>query len=264
MAEIASKRPSGKTPVANVRASVSPIEWETRVNLAACYRLVAMHGWDDLIFTHLSARIPGPDHHFLINPFGLLFEEVTASNLVKIDLEGNILLDTGYSINNAGFVIHGAVHEARDDAMAVLHTHTEAGMAVAAQKWGLLPLSQTAMSITHSLSYHDYEGIALDMDERVRLVADLGDTDFMILRNHGLLTVGRTIGEAFSRMFFFEKACTAQIGALSAGYDNLNMPSAQSEATVAKQTTRHDRPTGGPEWAAMLRKLDRIDSGYRQ
>ncbi|MFT3802607.1 MAG: class II aldolase/adducin family protein [Burkholderiaceae bacterium] len=248
---------------ADVRSRVTPEEWDVRVQLAACYRLVALHGWDDLIFTHLSARVPGPDHHFLINPYGLMFDEVTASNLVKIDLDGNVLLDTGYGINKAGFVIHGAVHEAREDAMAVLHTHTEAGMAVSSQKWGLLPLNQTAMAFMHDMAYHDYEGIALELDERARLVADLGEKNNMILRNHGLLTVGRSVGEAFVRMFFLEKACAAQIAALTAGYDNQCLPSAASQRTVTEQVSDRGAISGNMEWPAMLRKLDRLDASYR-
>lgn len=246
-----------------VRAQVSPEEWDVRVQLAACYRLVAHFGWDDLIYTHLSARVPGPDHHFLINPFGLMFAEVTASNLVKIDQGGEIVLDTGYSVNKAGFVIHGAVHEAREDAHAVLHTHTASGVAVSAQKWGLLGIGQTAMSIVSDMAYHEYEGIALEMDERERLVADLGSKNNMILRNHGLLTVGRNVAEAFVRMFFLEKACAAQIAALSAGYENLHFPQQSAQDTVDRQMENRGAISANFEWPALLRMLDRIDRSYQ-
>ncbi|WP_119421002.1 class II aldolase/adducin family protein [Desertibaculum subflavum] len=259
-----SAAPAIKLPINDVRARVSPEEWQVRVDLAAAYRLVALHGWDDLIYTHLSARVPGPEHHFLINPFGMMFEEVTASSLVKIDSQGEIVLDIGWKINKAGFVIHGAVHAARDDAHAVLHTHTEAGMAVSAQKFGLLPLDQTALFLTHDIAYHDFEGIALDMDERVRLVGDLGTKNNMILRNHGLLTCGRTVADAFSRMFFLEKSCAAQIKALTAGYENLHFPSAESQATVEAQVKAFSGGGNALEWPALLRKLDRIDPSYRE
>ncbi len=169
----------------SVKAQVSEEEWEIRVNLAACYRLIAMHGWDDLIFTHISARVPGPDEHFLINAYGLLFEEMTASSLVKVNLDGGIVLDTRYFVNPAGFTIHSAVHAAREDAGCVLHTHTKAGVAVSAQTEGLLPISQISLFPFSSLSYHDYEGIALNEEEKPRLVADLGSNNFLILRNHG-------------------------------------------------------------------------------
>ncbi|GGC61264.1 class II aldolase/adducin family protein [Chelatococcus reniformis] len=250
-------------PSSHVKDRVSAEEWAVRVDLAACYRLVAHFGWDDLIYTHLSARVPGPEHHFLINPFGMMFGEVTASSLVKIDQHGEIVLPTGYGINKAGFVIHGAVHEARDDAQAVLHTHTTAGVAVSAQKWGLLAIGQTSMTYTDDMAYHEYEGIALEMDERTRLVADLGTRNNMILRNHGLLTVGRTVAEAFVRMFFLEKACTAQIAALSAGYDNLHFPPAAAQETVTRQVANRDAIGGNLEWPALLRLLDRQDPSYR-
>src|SRR5436190_8027457 len=178
--------------VTSLKGKVSAEEWQARVDLAALYRLVAMHGWDDLIYTHISGRIPGPEHHFLINPYGLMFEEITASSLVKIDLEGNVVQETPYFINPAGFTIHSAIHAARDDAHYVMHLHTDQGVAVSAQIEGLLPISQTALVCMPQLSYHDYEGIALNLDERDRLVADLGDKGMMLLRNHGTLTVGAT------------------------------------------------------------------------
>src|SRR5437762_10551058 len=208
-----------------VREQVTGEEWRTRVDLAAAYRLVAHYGWDDLIFTHISSRIPGPEHHFLLNPYGMMFDEVTASSLVKIDLEGNKVVDSPYFINPAGFTIHSAVHAARADALCVMHLHTDYGIAVSAQKNGLLPLSQQAMFALSSLAYHDYEGLALDEKEKPRLVADLGDKRSMILRNHGLLTVGRTVAEAFLGMFLLERACKIQILAQAGGGELVEIPS---------------------------------------
>src|SRR6266576_1891004 len=201
----------------SIREQVSDAEWQARVDLAAAYRLVALYGWDDLIFTHISARVPGADHHFLLNPYGVMFDEVTASSLVKIDLHGNKVMESPYFVNPAGFTIHSAVHEARADALCVMHLHTRNGIAVSAQKNGLLPLSQQAMFALSSLAYHDYEGLALDEDEKPRLVSDLSDKKFMILRNHGLLTIGRTVAEAFLGMFLLERACEIQILAQSSG-----------------------------------------------
>src|SRR4030088_2754516 len=195
----------------SIRTLVSPEEWQTRVDLAAAYRLVAHYGWDDLVFTHISARVPGANHHFLINPYGMMFEEITASSLVKVDLEGKIVMPSPYQINPAGFTIHSAVHAAREDALCVMHLHTEFGIAVSAQKAGLLPLSQQSLFALASLAYHDYEGVALDEEEKPRLVADLGNKVFMILRNHGLLTVGKTPAEAFLSMYILERACRIQI-----------------------------------------------------
>src|SRR6059036_1954514 len=195
----------------SIREQVTEPEWQARVDLAAAYRLVALYGWDDLIFTHISSRIPGPDHHFLLNPYGMMFAEVTASSLVKVDLDGNKLMDSPYFTNPAGFTIHSAVHAAREDAFCVMHLHTDYGIAVSAQKQGLLPISQQAMFALSSLAYHEYEGLALDEEEKPRLVADLGDKKFMILRNHGLLTLGRTAAEAFLGMFLLERACKIQI-----------------------------------------------------
>src|SRR5881396_2965017 len=201
----------------SIHDQVSAEEWQARVDLAAAYRLVALYGWDDLIFTHISARVPSADHHFLLNPYGMMFEEITASSLVKIDLAGNKVMDSPYFINPAGFTIHGAVHEAREDALCVMHLHTRHGIAVSAQKDGLLPLSQQAMFALASLAYHEYEGLALDEQEKPRLVADFGDKKILILRNHGLLTVGRTVAEAFLSMFLLERACEIQILAQSGG-----------------------------------------------
>ncbi|MFN3353255.1 MAG: class II aldolase/adducin family protein, partial [Brevundimonas sp.] len=207
--------------VVSLQSRVSEAEWKTRVELAALYRLVAMHGWDDMIFTHISARVPGPETHFLINPYGYFFEEITASSLVKVDLDGNIVQETTNFINPAGFTIHSAVHAARDDAHFVIHLHTDAGVGVAAQKHGLLPISQNACLLQHQVAYHGYEGLALNHDERERLVADLGDKPLMLLRNHGTLAVGRTAAEAWIGIYFLEKACKQQVAALSAGVDHV-------------------------------------------
>ena len=248
---------------ADVRSQVSAEEWQVRVDLAACYRLVALHGWDDLVFTHLTARVPGSGHHFLINPYGMLFDEVTASSLVKVDLDGNKVMTSGYEINPAGFTIHSAVHAAREDAQCVIHLHTEAGVAVSAQKDGLLPLSQNALFPLASLAYHDYEGIALREDEEARLVRDLGERSFLILRNHGTLTVGRSIADAFLFMFVLERACRIQLLAQSSGQALIAvaMPILEGIAAQAQAVTRG---LGGQlAWPGLLRKLDRIDSSYR-
>src|SRR5918911_5642487 len=192
---------------ASIREQVSTEEWQARLDLAAAYRAVAYYGWDDLVFTHISMRVPGPDHHFLINPYGMMFEEITASSLVKVDLAGNTVMETPYSINPAGFTIHSAVHEAREDALCVYHTHTLAGVAVSAQKRGLLPISQHSLFPLASLGYHDYEGLALNDDEKPRLVDDLGDKTCLILRNHGLLTVGTSAADAFLAMYNLQRSC---------------------------------------------------------
>ena len=192
----------------DVKSRVGAEEWKARVDLAAMYRLTALYGWDDLIFTHISHRVPGPEHHFLINPYGFLFEEITASSLVKVDLDGNIVDETPYFINPAGFTIHSAVHAAREDANVVMHLHTNDGVAVSAQKKGLMPLNQTAMIARHDLAYHDYEGLAFNHGERERIVADIGMKNNLILRNHGTLTVGSTAADCFLRMFFLERAST--------------------------------------------------------
>jgi ribulose-5-phosphate 4-epimerase/fuculose-1-phosphate aldolase len=235
-------------------------EWNVRVDLAALYRLVALQGWDDLIFTHISARLPGLDHHFLINPYGMFFEEITASSLVKINVAGEIIQDTPYCINPAGFTIHSAIHEAREDAKFVVHLHTDQGIAVAAQREGLLPISQHALIIRHRLAYHDYEGIALDHAERERLVADLGDKSLMILRNHGTLAVGATAGECWNGIYYLERACSMQIGALSAGRNGILLAPEEAQYTVKSQ-----RPRGSAAdlaWPACLRRLDRLSPGY--
>lgn len=247
-----------------IRDQVSEAEWQARVDLAAAYRLVALYGWDDLIFTHISARVPGADHHFLLNPYGMMFEEVTASSLLKIDLAGNKVMESPYFINPAGFTIHSAVHAAREDALCVMHLHTLNGIAVSAQKNGLLPLSQQAMFALASLAYHEYEGLALDENEKPRLVADLGDKKFMILRNHGLLTVGRTAAEAFLYMFLLERACEIQIRAQSGGGELAPIPR-EIIARVASQMSAVTMGQGATlTWPGLLRKLDRIDPSYRE
>lgn len=255
------------TPIndSGVRACVSEAEWQVRVELAACYRLAAMFGWDDLIFTHMSARVPDAPGQYLLNPLGLLFEEVTASSLVKVAAAGAVLLDqTGLGINPGGFVIHGAVHETRPDAHCVIHLHTIAGVAVSCQRDGLLPIQQGAMMLAHNVAYHDYEGVALDVDERARLNANLAEKNLMILRNHGLLVLGRTVGEAFVRTYSLQRSCEIQIAA-QAGGAALVTPEQSVRDKVAAQT----RPKGPSRssqlaWKALLRKLDRRDPGYKE
>ncbi|MCM5569239.1 class II aldolase/adducin family protein [Burkholderiaceae bacterium FT117] len=251
-------------PQKTIREQVSAEEWQLRVDLAACYRAVALYGWDDLVFTHISARIPGPEHHFLINPYGMMFEEITASSLVKVDMECRPLIDTPYPVNPAGFVIHSAIHAAREDVVCVLHTHTPAGVAVAAQKQGLLPISQQASIALMSLSYHDYEGIAVRDDEKARLQADLGGSMNFILRNHGLLTVGSTVADAFLAMFNLERACQIQVMAQSGGAGLVNVtPEVMGAVGQALTVQRVGQATpGGLAWPALLRKLDRVNPGY--
>lgn len=253
------------TSTSSVKDQVSPEEWGLRVDLAAAYRLVALYGWDDLIFTHLSARIPGPEHHFLINDYTLMFEEMTASSLVRIDLDGAKVGDGPGAVNRAGFVIHSAIHAAREDATAVIHLHTPQGQAVSAMKEGLLPFTQTAMIAHHDVAYHDHEGIADELGERERIVADLGDRNALILRNHGTLTVGNSVAEAFLRMYFLERACEAQVLMLGAGRGGLNPPSAHAVETVRAQVRSPQSRVIAEKvaWPALLRKLDRIDPGYR-
>jgi ribulose-5-phosphate 4-epimerase/fuculose-1-phosphate aldolase len=246
----------------SMRGQVSDEEWQVRVNLAACYRLIAMYGWDDMIFTHISARVPGPDDHFLINAYGLLFEEITASSLVKVDLSGDTVMDTPHLINPAGFTIHSAIHAARNDAGCVLHTHTRSGVAVSAQADGLLPISQISLFPYASLAYHDYEGIALNEDEKPRLVADLGEKNFLILRNHGLLTVGASIPDAFLFMYALETACQTQLAAQSGG-TALTEVNPAIVAGIQAQVEMVTKGMGGElAWPALLRKLDRRDPSY--
>jgi len=246
-----------------VKDQVSTEEWQARVDLAACYRAVALHGWDDLVFTHISARVPGPDLHFLINAYGLMFEEITASSLVKVDLGGQKVIDTPYDINPAGFVIHSAVHEARDDAGCVLHLHTKAGVAVSAQAEGLLPLSQTSLFPYAMIRYHDYEGVALNDGEKARLVADLGSSNAMILRNHGLLTAGPTIADAFLMMYALETACQIQVMAQSSGGELIQVPKPIVDGIQAQAEEVTKGLGGSLVWPGLLRKLDRRDPSYK-
>ena len=250
-----------------IKQKVSDPEWQTRVDLAACYRLVAHYGWTDLIFTHLSARVPDSvgsveGEAFLINPLGFLFNEITASSLVKVDLDGKILSETDYQINPAGFTIHSAVHRARPNVGCVMHLHTDDGVAVSSQADGLLPLTQTAMTIVPNLAYHDYEGIALNHDERERLVAHLGDSNVMVLRNHGTLTCGENVSSAFLNMYLLERACSMQVRALS-GSTKLNMPSTKAIETVANQISDTNLSLAELAWPALLRMLDSKDPSYR-
>lgn len=235
-----------------------------RVALAAAYRAVAMMGWDDLVFTHLSARVPGPEHHFLINPYGMLFEEVTASSLVKIDLDGNIVLNVGYPVNAAGFTIHSAVHDAREDAVCVMHLHTIDGTAVSAQKNGLLALNQTAMLVRDQLAFHEYEGVAFDTDERPRLVADLGDKNLMLLWNHGTLSLGKTVAQAFTSLYFLERACSMQVATLAGGTE-LHHAAPEIERKAAAQGADQALAAAADYlvWPAILRKVERLDPGYK-
>ena len=246
--------------VGSLKGKVSAEEWQVRVDLAALYRLVALFGWDDMIYTHISARLPGQDHHFLINPYGLFFDEITASSLVKIDLNGNILQETPYFINPAGFTIHSAVHAAREDAHYVMHLHSDQGVAVSAQKEGLLPLSQHALICLPRLGYHDYEGIALNHEEKDRLVHDLGDNMIMLLRNHGTLAVGATAADCWTHMFYLERACKQQVMALSGGRDNVLIAPRASQEEVKSQVAGG---IGGVlAWPGCLRRLDRQSPGY--
>jgi ribulose-5-phosphate 4-epimerase/fuculose-1-phosphate aldolase len=246
-----------------VRERVSAEEWALRVDLAACYRLVALHGWSDLVFTHISAKLPGPDEHFLINPYGALFEEITASSLVKVDLDGNKLDDAPFPVNPAGFTIHSAIHAARADVHCVLHTHTVNGIGVSAQRGGVLPLSQQSIFVLSSLGYHDYEGVALRDDEKPRLVRDLGSNTFLMLRNHGLLTVGPSISDAFLAMYLFETTCAIQLRAQSGGGDLVTVDP-RIVATAQQQAAQVTKNLGGQlAWPGLLRKLDRIDPSFR-
>lgn len=248
--------------IASLKEQVSAEEWQIRVDLAACYRLVAMYGWSDLVFTHISARVPGPEHHFLINPYGLMFDEITASSLVKVDQQCNKVIDSPFPVNPAGFVIHSAVHEARENVQCVLHTHTRAGVAVSAQQCGILPISQQSTFVLGSLAYHAYEGVAFREDEKPRLQADLGNANFLMLRNHGLLVAGKTIADAFLSMYTFESTCQIQIAAQAGG------ALVQVEPRIVQGVAESMRvQTGGLggafAWPALMRKLDRVDQSYK-
>lgn len=254
----------------NLKDAVDPQEWALRCDLAACYRLVALYGWSDLVFTHISAKLPssltGGEHQFLINPYGLMFDEITASSLVKVDAECNKLNDSPFPVNPAGFVIHSAVHEARPDAACVLHTHTRAGVAVSAQEHGLLPISQQSTFALASVAYHDYEGVAFRPEEKPRLQSDLGDAHFLFLRNHGLLTVGPSIADAFLGMYVLESACQIQIAALAGQQGAAGLRQVQPDILdgVAQAMRVQTGGMGGAfVWPALLRKLDRLDPGYK-
>jgi ribulose-5-phosphate 4-epimerase/fuculose-1-phosphate aldolase len=249
--------------IAGIEQRVSAAEWEARVDLAAAYRLVALHGWDDLVFTHISARVPGPEHHFLINPYGMLFEEMTASALVKIDVDGKKVMESPYEINPAGFTIHSCIHAARTDVACVMHVHSLDGVAVSAQTDGVLPISQQSLFVLASLGYHDYEGVALNPAEQPRLVADLGARTYLMLRNHGLLTVGASPADAFLAMYIFETACMIQIRAQSGGKELTLIPQSIL-AGIQAAGSRATRGLGGAlAWPGLLRKLDRANPGYR-
>ncbi len=249
--------------IPSLKDAVSTEEWQLRCDLAACYRLVAMYGWSDLIFTHISARVPGPEHHFLINPYGLMFDEITASSLVKVDQACNKVIESQFPVNPAGFVIHSAVHEARPDVQCVLHTHTRAGVAVAAQKAGVLPISQQSTFVLGSLAYHVYEGVAFRDDEKPRLVADMGTANFLMLRNHGLLTAGKTIADAFLNMYIFETTCQIQIGAQSGGVELTEVDPRIVKGVAESMRVQTGGMGGAFAWPALIRKLDRVDTSYK-
>jgi len=249
--------------IPSLREVVSPEEWQLRVELAACYRLVALYGWSDLVFTHITARVPGPEHHFLINPYGLLFEEITASSLVKVDGQCNKVIDSPFPVNPAGFVIHSCIHDARHDVGCVLHTHTRSGVAVSAQKAGILPISQQSTFVLSSLAYHEYEGVALRDDEKPRLVAALGNKRHLVLRNHGLLVVGKNVPDAFLSMYTFENACRIQIDAQAGGGELTQVHPSILEGLgeVMKNVTAGKG--ANIAWPALIRKLDRTDPSYK-
>ncbi|NEX62870.1 class II aldolase/adducin family protein [Noviherbaspirillum galbum] len=252
-----------KLIVPSLQDRVSPEEWQTRVDLAACYRLVADFGWSDLIFTHITARVPGTEDQFLINPYGMMFDEITASSLVKIDLQGNKVEESPFPVNPAGFTIHSAIHAVRHDAQCVLHTHSLNGVAVSAQKEGVLPVSQQSIFVLSSLAYHGYEGVALNEDEKPRLVADLGEKTYLMLRNHGLLTLGKTIADAFVNMYVFEAACTIQVRAQSGGGELTMIPDTivRGAQQAARQVTKAQG--GMLAWPGLLRRLERKDPSFR-
>jgi ribulose-5-phosphate 4-epimerase/fuculose-1-phosphate aldolase len=252
-----------KLAIPSLQDRVSPEEWQTRVDLAACYRLVANFGWSDLVFTHITARVPGEEDRFLINPYGMMFDEITASSLVKIDLQGNKVEESPFPVNPAGFTIHSAIHAVRHDAQCVLHTHSVNGVAVSAQKNGVLPISQQSIFVLSSLAYHDYEGVALNADEKPRLVADLGDKTYLMLRNHGLLTLGKTIADAFVNMYIFEATCMIQVRAQAGGGELVQVPQAIIDGAQQQAKTVTKSQGGMLAWPALLRRLDRIDPSYR-
>ena len=250
--------------IRSVKAQVPAEEWAVRVDLAAAYRAVALYGWDDLVFTHISARVPGPGHHFLINPYGMMFDEITASSLVKVDLEGRKVMESPFDINPAGFTIHGAVHEARDDAKCVMHLHTIEGVAVSCQKAGLLAISQQSLFPLSNLSYHDYEGVALNPEEKARLVRDLGANNNLMLRNHGLLTCAENVAEAFLSMYILQRACEVQVRAQAGGAELVPIAKPILDG-IRKASKTVTRQAGGMiAWPGILRKLDRVDPSWRE
>jgi ribulose-5-phosphate 4-epimerase/fuculose-1-phosphate aldolase len=252
-----------KLLIPSIQDRVSPEEWQTRIDLAACYRLVADYGWSDLIFTHITARVPGTEDQFLINPYGMMFDEITASSLVKIDIHGNKLDESPFPVNPAGFTIHSAIHAVRHDAQCVLHVHSLNGVAVSAQKHGVLPLSQQSIFVLSSLAYHGYEGVALNEEEKPRLVADMGNKTYLMLRNHGLLTVGKTVADAFVNMYIFEAACTIQVRAQAGGGELTMIPQAIIDG-AQQQAKAATKSLGGMlAWPGLLRRLDRRDTSYR-
>ena len=249
--------------VPGVQEAVSDAEWQARVELAACYRLVHRFGWDDLVFNHITAQVPGEAGHFLINPYGLLYNEMCASNMVKVDIEGNKVMDSPYDINPAGYVVHSAVHEVRHDVDCVIHWHSRAGVAVAAQRDGLLPISQQATVVLASLGYHDYEGIAVDEEERKTIQKNLGNKTNLILRNHGLLVVGNTVADAFLLMYIFETACQVQIAAQSGGADLISIDQSIIDDTARRASMVTKGQFGGIAWPALIRQLDQSDASFR-
>jgi len=262
--DVAARAPNFDPRIPCIRDQVSPAEWAARVDLAACYRLIDLYGMSDLIANHVSVRVPGEPGHFLINPYGLLYEEMTASAMLKIDLDGTVISQPpfDYGVNRAGFVIHAAIHRARHDVDCVIHTHTAAGMAVSALDCGLLPITQTSMRFARC-AYHDYEGVVLNLDEQARLVADLGDCDLMILRNHGLLVVGHSIPQAFNHIHRAELSCRTQLMAMATGAKLITPPDDVVELTFQAYQPNVRRPFGVLDWPALLRKLDRIDPSFR-
>lgn len=252
-------------------ATISAEEWRVRVDLAAFYRIAAIYGFDDFLYTHISARVPGPDHHFLINPFGLTFDEITASSLVKVDLDGNIIGDSEYGINYAGYIIHSAIHAAREDAHWIAHFHTAHGTGVSAHAEGLLPLTQSALYIIPRLTYHDYEGVALHTAERERLQADLGQSKLMLLKNHGTLAIGSTPGEAWNGIYGLERACSAQVAALAVGRDHVLIAPEEAQEEARRQLSGQSvegivrdkrKPHHQLVWEAVLRKVGRQLPGF--
>jgi ribulose-5-phosphate 4-epimerase/fuculose-1-phosphate aldolase len=262
--DLAARTPNYDPRIPCIKDQVSPAEWAARVDLAACYRLIDLYGMSDLIANHVSVRVPGEPDHFLINPYGLLYEEMTASTMLKIDLDGNVIAQPpfDYGVNRAGFVIHAAIHRARHDALCVIHTHTAAGMAVSVLECGLLPNTQTSMRFA-KCAYHDYEGVVLNLDEQARLAADLGDCELMILRNHGLLVVGQSIPQAFNHIHRAELSCRTQLLAMACGAPMVAPSAAVIEQTFQAYQPHVRRPFGVLDWPALLRKLDRLDPSYK-